>query len=330
MNLGGGETSPLSGPVTTHSTFRSFAVLVRALRVRALLVPALLVPALLTLTPPTPAQAQELAASLNALATDDAGQRAAAADRLGRTQGAARQQVIPPLRVRLREDGDWRVRASAGRALGRLAARDAVPDLVAALRDPVVDVRVVAAAALWRLPDPAAVPALLELLRDQDGSARQWGALALGVIGDRRATEPLLRLLSDPEGAVRLDTIRSLGRLGDERATRPLESVVQNEDRTRDERLEAINALGRLSGPGKVNALIRALRADDVELRERAADTLGRVGDALALPPLREQRQAERNPRVQRALDAAVTSIQTRRQRGPSTSGTPLNLPPLP
>ncbi|MFK7985782.1 MAG: HEAT repeat domain-containing protein [Sandaracinaceae bacterium] len=277
-----------------------------------------------------PALAQELAASLNSLSAEDAAERAGAADRLGHMEGAAREQVIGPLRVLLREDGNWRVRASAGRALGRLAARDAVPDLVAALRDSVVDVRVVAAAALWRLPDPAAVPALLELLRDQDGSARQWGALALGVIGDRRATAPLIELLGDPESAVRLDAIRSLGRLGDERATRPLETVVRNDDRTRDERLEAINAVGRLSGPGKVNVLIRTLREDDATLRERAADTLGRVGDALALPPLRERRQVERTASVQRALDAAVASIQTRGQAGPRTSGTPLNLPPLP
>jgi HEAT repeat protein len=82
-------------------------------------------------------------------------ERTAAAEILGRRAYRQRDQIAPVLRELIRSDTDWRVRASAGRALGRLGTRDAVPDLVRALRDPVVDVRVVAAAAIWRLPDPA-------------------------------------------------------------------------------------------------------------------------------------------------------------------------------
>ena len=61
------------------------------------------------------------------------------------------------------------MRAAAGRALGRLGVREAVPDLIAALEDKSPDVRVVAAAALWRLPDPSAVDPLTRHLADSGG-----------------------------------------------------------------------------------------------------------------------------------------------------------------
>jgi HEAT repeat protein len=266
------------------------------------------------------------------LAGDDPTERAAAADLLGRRGYSRRDTVVPLLRQHLREDRDWRVRASSGRAIGRLGVREAVPDLVRALRDPVVDVRVVAAAAIWRLPDPAAVPALLELLRDQDASARQWGALALGVIRDRRATRPLIALLRDPEGGVRLDSIRSLGRVRDATAAQPLERYAADDAGPMDERLEAISALSSLDGPEKVDALVRLTRHADAQIRTRAVQSLGRVGDALVVPALRERRTAESAAAVRAAIDAAIREIQERLEHGDQqgSRNVPLNLPPLP
>lgn len=257
--------------------------------------------------------------------------RASTADLFGRRGYSRRDSVVPILRRRLRDDRDWRVRASSGRALGRLGARDAVPDLVRALRDPVVDVRVVAAAAIWRLPDPAAVPALLELLRDQDASARQWGALALGVIRDRRATRPLIALLNDSEAGVRLDALRSLGRIRDASAGATLEQYAADGAHAMDERLEAINSLAALDGPEKVDALVRLARHAQTEIRVRAVQSLGRVGDALVIPALRERRGAESAASVRAAIDAAIQEIQDRASGRASTepSSVPLNLPPL-
>lgn len=284
---------------------------------------------------PTQAHAQDLGDAELRTATEQLSdgspeERARAADLLGRRGYDHRETIVPLLRTRIREDRDWRVRASSGRALGRLAARDAVPDLVRALRDPVVDVRVVAAAAIWRLPDPAAVPALLELLRDREAAARQWAALALGVIRDRRATQPLLTLLRDPEKDVRLDAIRSLGRLRDPGAVEQLEGFVRDGDRDMDERLEAVNALSALEGPEKVDALVRLIRFDDSQIRARAAQSLGRVGDALSIPALRDRRAVERSSSVRTAIDAAIQEIRDRQSGGAEGGGVPLNLPPMP
>jgi HEAT repeat protein len=268
--------------------------------------------------------------ALEMLSSADATERAHAAEVLGRHGQERRDAVVPPLRARLRDDPDWHVRASSGRALGRLAARDAVPDLVHGLRDPVIDVRVVSAAALWRLPDPAAVVPLLELLRDADPAARQWAALALGVIRDRRATAPLASLLSDVETEVRLDAIRSLGRLRDPSAAAALDRHVRDGSRATEERLEALDAIGSLDGPEKVDVLARLMRHPDVAVRARAAEALGRVGDALAVPALRERRREERSATVRSAIDLAISSIQHRAAgTGSAGSGHPLNLPPL-
>lgn len=283
---------------------------------------------------PSAARAQplaetEYATAVRQLSNGEPAERARAAELLGRRGVDRRDAIVPHLRRSLREDRDWRVRASSGRALGRLSAREAVPDLVRALRDPVVDVRVVAAAALWRLPDPAAVPALLELLRDRDAAARQWGALALGVTRDRRATQPLITLLDDPERDVRLDAIRSLRRIRDAAAVSALERYASDAARAEDERLEAIDALAGLDGPEKVDALVRLARHGDAAIRTRAVQALGRVGDALVVPALRERRRAERSLAVRNAIDGAIREIEDRAAGRDRQGGSPLDLPPL-
>lgn len=235
-----------------------------------------------------------------------------------------RRQAAPHLRRLIRHDPDWRVRASSGRAIGRLSLREAVPDLVRALRDDQVDVRIVAAAALWRLPDAAAVPALLDLLNDADPTARQWGALALGVTGDTRATDALLALLNDTAEAVRLDALRSLGRIADPAALSGLRDFIVDTSRPEEERLEAINALASLRGPDKMNALIRLLEDPNTNIRLHIVNALGQVGDALVIPTLRRRRAAETAAAIRTAIDEAIAAIEERaRERASEAAATP-------
>lgn len=287
----------------------------------------------LALVAPGPLAAQsmtdaEVQTAMQRLRQGSPEERASAADVLGRRAYRQRDAITPVLRELIRNDTDWRVRASAGRAIGRLGTRDAVPDLVRALRDPVVDVRVVAAAAIWRLPDPAAVPALVELLADADASARQWAALALGVIRDTRATQPLVRLLADPEKSVRLDVIRSLGRIRDPGALQPLEAYVRDDGHDLDERIEAVSSIALLQGPEKVDALVRLLEHPTRDVRVRVIESLGQVGDALVIPALRRRRGSETGA-ARQAIDAAIREVETRaREGGASGGGAPLQLPP--
>ncbi|MBC7171276.1 MAG: HEAT repeat domain-containing protein [Polyangiaceae bacterium] len=266
---------------------------------------------------------EELAAAIQNLNAPAPETRAAAVDLLSSRAWRNRRQLAPHFRRLLRDDPDWRVRASAGRAVGRLSLREAVPDIVRALRDRQVEVRVVAAAALWRLPDPAAVPALVDLLGDADPAARQWAALALGVVRDNRATVPLTRVLGDAEGAVRLDALRSLGRIADAAALDPLVRFASNEDRPMEERLEAINAIARLDGTEKVNALTRLLRSPNRAVRLQVVQALGEVGDALVIPALRRQRASERDSEIISAIQQATRAIEERASRPAATSGAP-------
>jgi HEAT repeat protein len=86
-------------------------------------------------------------------------------------------------------------RAAAARILGELgpAAKDAVPDLQAALGDPDKEVRRNAARSLGDIGKASkpAVAALGKALKDQDPQVRQAAAYALGRIGDP-AAKPLL------------------------------------------------------------------------------------------------------------------------------------------
>jgi HEAT repeat protein len=225
------------------------------------------------------------------LKSKDAGERASAANEMGRRGYRFRHEISELLRPLLRSDPEPLVRAAAGRALGRLGTREAVPDLIRALGDASADVRVVAAAALWRLPDPAATEPLLEHVKDADKAVREWSALALGVIGDKRAVPEMVRLLSDSERSVRLAAVRSLGRIGDPDGLEPLLRYMKTGKRDREEKEEGVAAIAAFKGDGRSVALLSMLESaeGDPEQQVRVIAALGKVGNAVALPALRKR-----------------------------------------
>jgi len=260
--------------------------------------------------------------ALERLKSDQAAERAAAADEMGRRGYRLRNEIAEVLRPLLNSDPDSTVRAAAGRALGRLGVREAVPDLVKALRDTSSDVRVVAAAALWRLPDASAVQPLLDRLHDNESAVREWSALALGVIGDRRRTPEMIRLLGDPERSVRLAAVRSLGRIGDPEGLKPLLTYLSSGNRDEEEKEEVVNSLASLRGPEKVNALVQLLQSttrDDAQ-KIRLLSALGQVGDALVLSRLRKHTNDEESPSVRAAATEAIIAVQERSKGKPAES----------
>src|SRR5262249_6813386 len=93
---------------------------------------------------------------------------------------------VPSLRKTLREDKDPKMRYWAAESLGHFGpeARDAVPDLIAALKDEDRTVRMGAGYALAEIgPDASdAVPALQEAARDTDKEVRDAADYALKQI----------------------------------------------------------------------------------------------------------------------------------------------------
>jgi HEAT repeat protein len=201
------------------------------------------------------------------------------------------------------------VRAAAGRALGRLGVREAVPELVAALGDTSADVRVVAAAALWRLPDPSATAPLLERVKDGDKAVREWSALALGVIGDKRAVPEMVRLLGDPERNVRLAAVRSLGRIGDPEGLEPVTKYLRTGKRDAEERDEGVAAIVSMKGEGRVPSLLSLLDGEsDADQQVRVVAALGKIATSQVLPVLRKKATSG-PPEVREAANRAIAEI---------------------
>ncbi|WP_293338285.1 HEAT repeat domain-containing protein [Microcoleus sp. CAWBG58] len=99
------------------------------------------------------------------------------------------------------------VRGAVVGAIAKVAQEEPKPDLfeilVKSLTDVDVDVRCEAAAALGNLAYKPAIPNLIELLHDGDGETRRAAALSLMKVGDRSAIEPLQTALAkESEAAI--------------------------------------------------------------------------------------------------------------------------------
>ncbi|MBI5369464.1 MAG: HEAT repeat domain-containing protein, partial [Planctomycetes bacterium] len=148
---------------------------------------------------------------------------------------AAGRDAIPFLRAQLTDrKAALELRIGAARALGRLGAQEAAPDLAVLARQPAGRLMVAAAAALAQLgdrlglvvlaagardPDPAtraeaesaliaagspALPVVLPLLLRPEPAARAAGSHVLGEIGEPEHLPALDGLAHDPEESVRV------------------------------------------------------------------------------------------------------------------------------
>src|SRR5882724_6653151 len=111
---------------------------------------------------------------------------------------------------------DAELRREAITAMGALKLKDAVPELIAALKDKDAKVRAKAAESLWSVggaDTTEAIPALVPLLKDKDANVRLNTAGALGQIGpEAKAAIPALReTLKDSDVYVRAQAATALG-----------------------------------------------------------------------------------------------------------------------
>lgn len=99
--------------------------------------------------------------------------------------------------LRLLDDPSLRFRGKTivAQVVGELQIREAVPILVARLRDDIRDIRIAAAQALGRIGDGGAREALVAAIRDPEGHVRKAVVVALAAVGGKEAFEPLLSLL---------------------------------------------------------------------------------------------------------------------------------------
>lgn len=166
----------------------------------------------------------------------------------------------------------------------RLAGETQNPRLVPNLREAMLDghdeVAREAAHALLRIGDVSSLEALAEGLTSPRASVAGFAAYSLGASGRVLAVAPLADALKHALAANHLalarEFVRALGRLGRAEAARPIAAILAHGSffqrrKLRDLKLAAITALSGLPGRDAADALARAARSSDAQLRQPAA-----------------------------------------------------------
>jgi len=208
---------------------------------------------------------------------------------------------------KLLQDKEWEVRREAATALGKLNNPESLEPLAKALEDQDADVREAAAVALSRTGDRRAVPPLVLALKDEVAGVRRIAAAGLSRIDPdwvslpetRSAAEKLKVAIQDAEPAVRFFVAQLLVNLGemspeallgfspeDQLASPAIKRkrmainlfIALLEDRDRDTRQAAAEALGRLGGERAKQALIRAGNDPDGDVAAATQMALQAVG----------------------------------------------------
>jgi HEAT repeat protein len=163
-------------------------------------------------------------------------------------------------------------------------------------------VRKSAVEALARMRDPQSLDALASLLQDPDHDVREAACRALSQFGDARAIESLVAILPDTQTSVRHAALSALHQIKPgwekteeaRRAIPRLKSALKDREywvrHAAKEALKLIQNAGSglsESNPGlderqnaALGALIAAAGFGHPDLRQAAAEALGRIGDA--------------------------------------------------
>ena len=189
--------------------------------------------------------------------------------------------------AQLLKDKEWEVRREAAAALGKLHNPETLEPLSKAIDDADADVREAAAISLGKLGDRRAVGPLVMALKDEVAGVRRIAAASLARIDPdwvslpetRAATEKLKIAIQDAEPAIRFFVAQLLVNLGemspeallgfspeDQLASPAIKRrrmatnllIALLEDRDRDVRQAAAEALGQLGGERAKQALTRA------------------------------------------------------------------------
>ena len=229
-------------------------------------------------------------------------------------QAATDSTVVVALIGRLKDE-DADVRAAAAQSLGKLEGARAVPALIAAIGDRNAKVRAAIAEALGRFTDPRAVNGLSSLLSDQESEVRKNALEALSEYESGVPVAPILRLLSDSDADIRHTAVHALGRFGDRSVGAGLAPLIR--DPSPDVRQAAIESIGNLHDAAHANAILPALSDGNADVRQQALEALGElrvsIPEATLLALLRDADADVRSKAAEvageRSVIAAIPSL---------------------
>jgi HEAT repeat protein len=119
----------------------------------------------------------------------------------------------------------------------------------------------------------------------------------------------LLAELRDFDKERRRRAVYKLGMVGSEEALRALMSAVENDNEDVIVRGRAAQMLGKLRDARAVAPLITALRARGYQTPIHAAEALGRIGDKRAIPHLLELVAQNAHEGARKAAQTALTRL---------------------
>jgi len=145
--------------------------------------------------------------------------------------------------------------------------------------------------------DAEAVPGLIALLKDGSQGVAAGAAVALGQIRDPRAVDPLVEAAQTSTfTAVRVMAAQSLGNFESEKALAALAGAA--EDQSPAVRGAACRSMGKFGGGKEADRLMDKARSDaDPQVRRTAVETLAEMAETKEL--------GERRKALKKALKAA-------------------------
>jgi len=176
--------------------------------------------------------------------------------------------------IKLLRHRNFDIQWQAAEALARIG-KEAIPELLRALKTPYIDIRLGAIEALGDIGHPDAVNDLIHVIRADPNSEIRWaGALMLGQIGDSRAIEPLTQLLKEPDKYVRFGAALALEKL----KWSPLNNIEKAYYYVAKQEWNSLPHLGDTA----IEPLIHMLKISDTRVRERIIDIIGQIGSQKA------------------------------------------------
>jgi HEAT repeat protein len=165
-----------------------------------------------------------------------------------------------------------------------------------------------------------AVKQLLSMLKDTDKPVRERATLALSHIGAKSAEnlKELVVGLKDGDTNVRKGTIAALNAIGpktDPDVEKAIVDLMKAEATARGPGGDVLGDKVFAQGAGREEStrlLIAQLADKDGGVRGGAADALGKVGDVVAVAPLKEAMHTDADPQVRRIAIGSIALIADR------------------
>ena len=225
-------------------------------------------------------------------------------------------------------DDDAEVRRHLIRALSKIEDERRIEPLLRALGDRDSQVQQTALAGLRHLRDDRLQPTLVPLLNNTDPGVRGGAANLLKVLGwqpeDRDdeiafliASGKIVKASMHGSAAIpsleaviqhgsynqRVAAVEALGKISDRKVVKPLLAALKSGDPAVC--VAAIGALGNSGGPDVFDSILPLMKHADSRVRTVAVETIGRIGAAKAVEPLKRV-LADKDWDVRRAAAAAL------------------------